>query len=281
MKLFFIPCMKQKMSRRTKKELLEIADRKNLEIGKRVKKCEIVQKIQADRLQEMKGLGRDTKDPISLEPFEEWTLDELLDAILCHDYWYKLSTMEQYVRHCKKNCYIDPVCRHETIPPEIVERFSTKLSEDGRMDNIMFHVQTRTCCTDYFEFQFYCILIHIPSFRVNTKLFKEKDGMYIVGVLPKGIVLESTMGFPYELNALDTASTSDALLVRVLELYKSGTMYTRKGNHLTVKRIASLPFRCHQWFEKKKGFMYIDIKPNQNESTTLYNTLLRELAMLE
>ena len=217
MKLFFIPCMKQNMSRRTKKELLEIADKHYIKIEKRAKKSEIIHKIQTRRLQEMKGLSRDTKDPITLEPFDEWTLDELLDAILCHDYWYKMSTMEQYVKHCKKNCYIDPVCRHETIPPEIVERFSSNFSEDGWMDSIMFQVQTRPCRTDYFEFQFYCILIHIPSFRVHTKLVKEKDGMYIVGVLPKGIVLESTVGFPYELNALDTASTSDALLVRVLE----------------------------------------------------------------
>lgn len=281
MKLFFIQCMKQNMSRRTKNQLLEIADKNYIQIEKRVKKCEIIHKIQEHRLKEMKELGRDTKDPITLEPFDEWTLDELLDAILCHDYWYKFSTMAQYITHCKKDCYVDPICRHETIPSQIVEQFASKLSEDVRIDNIVFHVQTRTCRTDYFEFQFYCILIHIPSFRVSTKLLKEKNNMYTVGVLPKGIVLDSTIGFPYELNALDTASTSDALLVRVLELYKSGTMYTRKGNHLTVKRITSLPSRCHQWFEKTKGFMYIDIKQNQNESTTTYNRFLRELAFLE
>ena len=105
--------------------------------------------------------------------------------------------------------------------------------------------------------------------------------MYIVGVLPKGIVLESTIGFPYEMNALDTASTSDALLIRVIELYKSGAMYQQKGNHLTVNRIQSLPCRCHQWFEKRKGFMYIDIKQHQNTPTTIYHTFLRELALLE
>lgn len=281
MKLFFLPCMKTNMSRRTKKELLQIAEQEDIGMEKRMKKCDIIQRIQVHRIQEMKLVGKDTKDPISLEPFDDWEFDDLLDGVFCHGYWYKPSTMRQYVFHCKKDCYIDPVSRYESIPQEIVERFSNTIQRDVRIDNIMFEVQTRTCRTDYFEFQFYCILLHAPSFRVSTTLLKERASVYIVGVLPKGIVLESTIGFPYEMNALDTASTSDALLIRVIELYKSGAMYQQKGNHLTVNRIQSLPCRCHQWFEKRKGFMYIDIKQHQNTPTTIYHTFLRELALLE
>ena len=73
----------------------------------------------------MDEVSNDCKDPISLEPFDEWTLSELQNSIFCNGFYYKEESLKTYICvNTKKDSekIKDPVNSYMMIPYNVIEK---------------------------------------------------------------------------------------------------------------------------------------------------------------
>ena len=222
----------------------------------------------------------DNKDPISLEPFQDWSEEELHTGILLNGYYYKETSIKNYILFNQNRKKIfDPINHSLTIPDEIIEKYKNKEEEALKEEEIQFEFEPRYIQFDYHTFLMTFIYLKIPKrkhYKVETDL-KYLRNRYCIGVIPNNISICSWSEYPSEIKALDTSSTTEALLIRITELYKQKKLIEVTEKKIKIKKILSLPIRSLKWFSCDRGYYFLDTSPKENNGTTVYNSLLDEL----
>ena len=125
------------MSKLTKKKLLDICRENKIRGVSKKNKEYIINLLHGQNLLNGKKLSKkriileenpqDEKDPITLEPFEEWTDDEWNQGIFMNGYYYKYETISNYININKeKEKILDPINQSLYIQKEIIERLIIK-----------------------------------------------------------------------------------------------------------------------------------------------------------
>lgn len=222
----------------------------------------------------------DKKDPISLEPFEDWTEEELRTGILMNGYYYKEETIKSYISiNQNKKEIFDPINQSLKIPDEILNQYKIEKEDILKEEEIQFEYETRYIQFDYHMFTMTFIYLKIPkieNYKIETKL-KYSLNRYCIGVIPNNISICSWTDYPFEIKALDTSSTTEALLIRITELYRKKKLIKIEEDKIEIKKIESLPIRSLHWFTFDRGYYYLDTSPKENNRKTVYNSLLEEL----
>ena len=295
------------MSFKTRKELLDICKENNIRKVSNKKKEDIISILNQNKIffqkkevtnieknnyketKETKEIREtienkvlDKKDPISLEPFDEWTDNDFKNGIFMNGYYYKNESIKHYIQSKKKDKIPDPINPSLFIPDEIIQSFQKEedilslkegdiqLEYENCYLNIEFH---------YFSFTLLYLKIIPTQYKVNTNLrYNTHKNRYFIGCIPNNISLCSWEEYPYEIKALDTSSTTESLIIRISELYKNSNLIDIKNNKINIKKIKSLPIKPFHWFSFYNGFFCIDTTPIENRnSLSIYNSLLEEL----
>lgn len=217
----------------------------------------------------------DTKDPITLEPFDEWTNEELQSGVLLNQYFYKEESIKNYICSMENDKEIyDPINR-QLIDDSIVRKYRTVKHEQLSENQIHINSFITSYRTLYHTFLFYSIYIHIDSRdKIETKMTFDPIRGFLIGYLPLNINIFNEIQNPFDMKALDTKSTTDALFVRIINSYKLQKLISFENNKIVMKDLKNLPKTMKEWFTNNDGFEFIDTEPRvQNK----YNQLLLEL----
>lgn len=289
------------MSYITKKKLLYICKENNIKNVSKLKKNDIISVLKEKNIPFLKNIKEDLildkdifnrkdienkvfdkKDPISLEPFEEWTEEEFKNGLFINGYYYKRETIKQYIE-CKKTENItDPINPSLLIPSEIINIFSKKEEKILKENDIIIEYETSYLNLEYHTYIFTKLFIKINTpdeYKIETKLkYDQRKGRYYIGCIPNNISICSWEEYPFEIKALDTSSTTEALLIRISELYRKEKLIKIKDNKIIIEKIKSLPLRSFNWFYSINGYFLIDTTPIENRNRlSIYNSLLKEL----
>lgn len=291
------------MSSITKKELLYICKENNIKNVSKLKKDNIISILKEKNIpffkeiniKEKSNLDKDIfnrkeiedkvfdrKDPISLEPFEEWTEEEFKSGIFINGYYYKRETIKQYIELNKLDNINDPINPSLLIPSKIINIFRKKEEKILKENDIIIEYETSYINLEYHNFIFTKLFIKINTpnnYQIETKLkYDKRNNRYYLGCIPNNISICSWEDYPFEIKALDTSSTTEALLIRISELYRKEKLIKIKDNNIIIEKINSLPLRSFLWFSSINGFFLIDTTPIENRNClSIYNSLLREL----
>lgn len=229
---------------------------------------------------DIEKISLDKKDPISLEPFEDWTEEELDSGVFMNGFYYKEETIQKYFEMNQgKNKFYDPINPVLEIPKEIIDKYKIIREEILKEDDIQFEYETRYIQFDYHVFLMTFIFLRLPeikNYKIETKI-KKVGNRYCIGIVPNNISICSIHDYPYEIKALDTSSTTEALLIRISELYKKKKLIRIENNTIIIQKILSLPTRAISWFTPQRGYYFLDTSPKENNKKTIYNSLLDEL----
>lgn len=276
-----------------RKDLLEICKKNNIKGVSRKKKSELLEIIQKlekkshlnfnkeEFVKKKKMEMLDGKDPITLEPFSEWTEEELKTGIILNQYFYKQDTIKDYVNSIKSDTIRDPIQPHVNIDDSIVKKYRKKETL-VQPEKIKILLETHVFPTVYHNFQFYAIYVQLEGFsnkQIQTKLsYSNRRKAFFVGYVPFHINLAHDIHSAFEMKALDTKSTTDALLVRITNFYQSEDIVSEENGKLQIKSLESLPKRMRDWFSFTDDFMYINTEPiDHKQPLSSYNKLLQEL----
>ena len=287
------------MSFKTRKELLDICKENNIRKVSNKKKEDIISILNENKIffnkkepenhetynkeeirETIERKVFDKKDPISLEPFDEWTENDFKNGFLINGYYYKNESIKQYIQSKKKEKIPDPINPSLFIPDEIIKSFQEEIVS-LKEDDIQLEYENRYLNIEFHTFSFTLLYLKIvpTQFKVNTNLrYNNNKKRYFIGCIPNNISLCSWEEYPYEIKALDTSSTTESLLIRISELYRNGNLTDLKNNKIYIKKIDSLPTKPFHWFSLYNGFFCIDTTPIENRnSLSIYNSLLEEL----
>ena len=269
------------VSKKKKKDIIILLEKNNIKDNDEKEYEEKEMKIEDNfKMEEIEEKVLDKKDPISLIPFEEWTEEEKRGGLLINGYYYKEESIRDYIRINKeKNDIVDPINKSLKIPENIVKKYRVEDEDILKEEDIKIDYETRYIQFDYHIFLMTIMYMKIPrmkKYKIETKL-RCTNGRYLIGVIPNNISICSWNDYPYEIKALDTASTSEALIIRVSELYKKKRLIKVEGNKINIMKIESLPTRSLYWFTLDRDYYYLDTSPKENNRKTVYNSLLDEL----
>ena len=267
-----------------KKDLLILLEQRGLKFNSKSKKSILEDTLRNYEIQQMQNCI-DSKDPISLEKFNEWTLEQLLDKIFLNGYYYQPETIKKYVQYFSDTVVTDPIFSQKEIPQDIVSKFRTsKPLHSLSKNDFRISVLQSSITFSYFTCPFYRIEIEIsPSVKFSTDLKKIKDSTFLIGCVPNNISMNPSVDSFYVSQALDISTTSQALLVRIINLYENQTMMSlKKDDTIHISKINALPHCCSQWFSYQDGFPYVDTQSIFDTSKkTIYNSLIQEIYNLE
>ena len=257
-----------------KRDLEQMMKDRQLSVTKRMSKSKMMDILKDFDIRKMTEQTKDTIDPITREPFESWDFEEILSKLFINGYFYKEQSIREYVQHSDPSVPLrDPIQPSITIPTCYQQQYSIT-TKNIDQDDILFSHSIIHFQTDYFVFPFYRLEIKLRNHLVKTTLKQQSPGTYIIGVIPLNI--NNTEQFPYQMKALDATSTSEALLIRIQNLYLSGKMFTITKTHVEIQSLESLPKRCLHWFSTGlNDFRFIDTSPLPVK--TAYNTLVEDL----
>ena len=273
------------VSKKRKNELIILLEQYNIFKKMDIKeeiiiKSDILPKENIFDIKELEEKVFDKKDPISLEPFQDWTEEELRTGIFMNGYYYKEDTIKNYISiNNNKKEILDPINQSLKVPENIIRKYKIEKEEILKEEEIQFDYETRYIQFDYHMFLMTLIFLKIPkieNYKVETKL-KYSQNRYCIGVIPNNISICSWTDYPFEIKALDTSSTTEALLIRITELYKNKRLIKIEEGKIKIKKIESLPHRSLAWFTFERGYYYLDTSPKENNRKTVYNSLLEEL----
>lgn len=272
------------VSRKRKKDIIILLEEYNIFKKKEIKEKKVEYNILSEEnrfnIKELEEKVSDKKDPISLEPFQDWTDEELKLGVLMNGYYYKEDTIKNYISvNRNKREILDPINQSLKVPEDIIRKYKIEEKEILKQEDIQFEYETRYIQFDYHLFTMTFIYLKIPNienYKIETKL-KYSLHRYFIGVIPNNISICSWTEYPFEIKALDTSSTTEALLIRITELYRNKNLIKIKDNKIEVKKIESLPIRSLPWFTLDRGYYYLDTSPKENNRKTIYNSLLDEL----
>lgn len=269
-------CKKHEMkgvSKKKKKELLEIVRRLSIVKENVFEKDEFIKQIYEKIL--------DKKDPITLENIEEWTEEELKSGILLNQYFYKEETIREYIQSTNKPLIRDPIQPHLYLDTKLIEKYR-RVEKKLNPEQIQISTEVYSFPTLYNNFYFFKIFLHLEQVerkKITTDLvyLRRKDGYYL-GCIPLHINLTNEIHSAFEMRALDTMSTTDALLVRITNLYQSQKFICLENDKILLKSLKHLPKDVREWFTIEDEFVYINTDPiQQNQPLSTYNKLLQEM----
>lgn len=288
------------MSKLTKKKLLDICRENKIRGVSKKNKEYIINLLHGQNLLNGKKLSKkrkileenpqDEKDPITLEPFEEWTDDEWNQGIFMNGYYYKYETISNYININKeKEKILDPINQSLYIPKEIIERLIIKDKIELKEEDIKIEYENRYIELNQHLYNFTMCFLKIEKrgelrdLKIETNLKHTRImNRYIIGVIPDNISICSWENFPNEIKALDSSSTTEALLIRISQLYQKRKLIKIENGKIKIKNIKSLPYRSIHWFSNDDGFYILDTRPKYEcRHRTTYNSLLDELEFLE
>lgn len=247
----------------TRLNLIEWCKKENIK-GISNKRKENIENIYKEKkIQKMTHESLDTKDPITLEPFQDWDLLELNSGIFMNNYYYKETTIKNLLQTKNNQEYKDPINGSKTIPKEILDKYSPP--RDNKMEYQIFYLNFA-----YQNLNFYGVFLK-SKFYIETELpFSDTVRTFFVGIIPSDIDYYNP-----NLKSLDLATTSDALLYRIIDLYDSGKLMKAIGNEKwQADIIKSLPKDPNEWLI---GDSFIDIQ----KENSIYFQLIDELNNLE
>lgn len=276
----------------TRKELLEICKNKNIKGVSKKRKSELLEIIKNsecvpckfDKIGFLKNISLqilDQKDPITLEPLEEWTDEELQSGILLNQYFYKEDTIKEYVNSTTSNEIRDPIQPQLSIGKDLIQKYR---KEEKKLNPSQIKILLDICSfptmyNNFFFYKFYLQVI-VPSLNVvDTNLsFDRRRRSYYLGCIPLNINLTNEVQNPFDMRALDTMSTTDALTIRITNLYENQHFISIKDKRIQINCLEHLPKRMNDWFSITDDFYYINTEPIQtNQPLSTYNKLLQEL----
>jgi hypothetical protein len=266
-----------------KKDLSILLEKRGIQINPKSKKSILEDSLRDYEIKQMQNCI-DSKDPISLEEFHEWTLQQLLERVFLNGYYYQPNSIKNYIESFSGNVVTDPIFSQKEIPLEIISKLQiTQPKKCLSREDFQISVQQSSIIFNYFTCPFYRILLEFsPTLKFSTDLKKVKDSTYIIGCIPNIISLNPSTESFYVAQALDISTTSQALLIRIMNLYENQTMMSLKKDTVHISKINALPFRCSQWFSYQDGFPYIDTQCIFDTSkNTIYNSVIKEIYNLE
>lgn len=271
-----------------RKNLLSLARNRGLKNYSNKKKTELTNDIKSYEICEMEKTCIDRIDPITLETFEEWDLQELLDRVFLNGYFYKKTSIQTYIeKSAGKDKILDPIRSDVEIPGSMVSEWSKNVEYALVKDtDFSITVETAFCATNIFTYTFYKIILHIHSDNkmINTTLKKISENKYLIGFIPMNIVCSPNPENFGEMKSLDASSTSNALLIRIISLYESQKMFSKTiGNdRINIKKLKNLPTRCIHWFSEYDGYQYIDTRCKlDGDPLSVYNLLQDDILFTE
>ena len=203
-----------------------------------LKKQDIIVKLKNHMISNMKKTSNDFKDPISLEPFEDWTVDELLQAVFVNNFFYQKDSIKQFVnRFYKENEEIkDPVNLSKTIPTSIVDKFYEK-----ETNNFSFEISYVNASIQNYNFYFIFLTTNVKSIQTFLPFIADHSS-YLIGVLPSDIDYTHP-----ELKSLDLSTTSVALLYRIIQLYENRILIKKQNEGFYIEKIKHIQ-EIRSWF---------------------------------
>ena len=245
------------MSKLTKKKLLDICRENKIRGVSKKNKEFIINLLHGQNLLNGKKLSKkriileenpqDEKDPITLEPFEEWTDDEWNQGVFMNGYYYKYETISNYININKeKEKILDPINQSLYIPKEIMERVVIKDKIELKEEDIKIEYENRYIELNQHLYNFIMCFLKIErrgelrDLKIETNLRHTRImNRYVIGVIPDNISICSWENFPNEIKALDSSSTTEALLIRISQLYQKRKLIKIEDEKIKIKNIKS------------------------------------------
>lgn len=260
------------------------------------KKQELEEIMKTYLLQTISEKSLSDHDPITLDPYSEWTIHELETAVSLNDFYYKEETIRKYIEvNSWKTEIMDPIHQSQKLSSDLIKKYNQteKKSE--------FKLQKKnTKCPSLIKFKlkinlvydvvssqnktFYILILKIfplPTSSCTTNIISSssckfsfdykisKKNYFALGCIPE-IDLE---------NSLDTKSTTFSIIQRISDLYRKEDYLIKqmknKSSSFSISRIKSLPRSCRDWIDTTGN---LKIKGQENNP---YFLLLNELDNLE
>lgn len=226
------------------------------------KKLETIVKDIEDEKRGLKEImmekSNDSKDPISLETFDEWTLFELKTSIFCNGFYYKEKNLKNYICYYLKKTsekLKDPVNSFMTIPENVIDNITldSNFMKEKEILQTKFDFKVSYFNTTFDNGNFYCLYLDIHKKDNRLEIIIQQNDMYTM--IPNERFL---IGYiPINLKAIDTMSTSEAIVCRISDIYtKLSTIeFQIKSNTLTIKGMKSIiclePMKLWSLYQKK------------------------------
>ena len=199
--------------------------KKNSEIFLQEKNKEIF--VREKKIEFMKNKVSEHFDPILFDEFVDWNDNELKNAIYLGGYYYKASTL---LNHCEtkkksKNIIKDPINNDILTDDEILHIYNVnKKKYDSNIfvfDNANMDICIKQVNFNNWPFQKITLTFNPSIYSFRIKKSKANKNI-LIGYIPNGINSEPR---PYEPRSLDVASTSEALIVKIINIIRDGKLF--------------------------------------------------------
>lgn len=280
---------------------------------KKIKKTSRKNKLDLERLlrdriiNEMKLKTDNHHDPIDLSSFDEWTTKELLfDNIFLHNYYYKKINLKNYINtvlnsnHNLKEIK-DPINLSCFIPQSIFSSLKNEKTHYQKVEDFI-SIDVRSSFYSFNEYKFHGLFLFISVNKnkkvdIVTKLEITKNvsdlKIFFIGFLPTNISvisprIDSFSNYNQRMDvpSLDIASTSDAIVSRIKNLYEKHklTVFVNKVttsknfiNQIKILNLKNLNSNFTTWFNNFRNIKYVDT----TSKNCKYYRLLQELEEYE
>ena len=265
-------------SKKKKAELLQLVDDK-----KQKKTVDPFQRKK--RIQQMKKLVDEDFDPIYGQEFETWSDEDLQNAILLGNHFYLPETLLHHVEAKMKQQHVikDPMLGTIIPDDKIKEIYKANKKQYKKIEKFHFDTANMNVKLDRHFFKLFpnrpaqpfmqIILTYNPNiYTIKTKnpYFKKPDEI-LIGNVPMGISTEPEAG---QVKALDTGSTSEVIMSKILQMIRSGKLFSnRKDNKLTVDTIQHLPKTTNAMKKWYNAHRRLDTTSTHSEYFKLLNEL--------
>ena len=270
-------------------EMIRCCEREGIKKGLTRKKKNDLQIILQDLkrekekvIEDLKQKTNDDKDPILLEPFDEWSLTELKSAVTFNGFSYKESTIKDYIftntntKTIESVSYKDPVNCFLSIPNNILHDFKpTIIKKQNVLNRVKFTFHLTSIMSK--NIMYYCMYVVVDRKDENVEICPsnlyviQPNEEFFLGFIPIDIELNSTAF----MKAIDTMSSTPALLSRISSLFTDFKMIeyfvddNKKEKTLALHGLKSI----------------LSIEPsllwNSSSKKQTYNKLLEEITQYE
>ena len=214
-----------------------------------------------------------SSDPIFFEPFEEWTEDELKKAIYLRKRYYKASEILKHVKTklSAKQIVKDPIDNNPLTEKQIQSIFKKNNVEYEEQEEFEFdsgNLNIRIQPLNHRGWKFTEIILEFTDrYKIQApKNYKKDKNKITIGIIPNGI---NTFPNNYEVRSLDTASTSEAIVSKIVSLLRSGKFF--KVDENDKKKLSFIPLKhlpvnydqINRWMTNKHPNKPIVTKPSK------------------
>lgn len=242
----------------------------------------ILQDLQREKekvIEDLKQKANDDKDPILLEPFDEWSLTELKSAVTFNGFSYKESTIKDYIftntntKTIESVSYKDPVNCFLSIPKDIIHDFKpTIIEKQNVLNRVKFTFHLTSIMSK--NIMYYCMSVFVDKKDENVDICPsnlyviQPNKEFFIGFIPIDIDLNSTAF----MKAIDTMSSTPALLSRISSLFTDLKMiidYNTNEKNLVLHGLKSI-------LSIEPSFLW-----NSSSKKETYDKLLEEITQYE